>query len=123
INWIHFSLDETSPNPPTPTALGRHIIDEGVYAPDSHSRWMGGIAMDASGNIGVGYSKSSSSMHPQIEITGRTLDDPAGTLRDESNCTDTIANGSQTSSSARWGDYSSMTVDPVDQCTFYFTSE
>ncbi|MGN6519010.1 MAG: hypothetical protein ACTHK2_06270 [Dokdonella sp.] len=123
INWVHFDLDDHGANPPTPTPLDRHIVDEGVYAPDSNTRWMGGIAIDGSANIGVGFSKSSSSIHPQIEITGRTLDDPAGTLRDESSCTDTIANGSQTSTSARWGDYSSMSVDPVDQCTFYFTTE
>jgi hypothetical protein len=62
-------------------------------------------------------------MHPQIMVTGRTSEDAPGTLEDEQNCTDGIANGSQTSSSNRWGDYSSMSVDPVDQCTFYFTSE
>src|SRR5262249_13091067 len=49
--------------------------------------------------------------------------DPPGTLEDEQNCVDGLANGSQTSTSNRWGDYSSMSVDPVDQCTFYFTSE
>ncbi|MBA8888539.1 hypothetical protein FHW12_002772 [Dokdonella fugitiva] len=123
INWVHFDLDDHGANPPTPTPLDRHIVDEGVYAPDSNTRWMGGISIDGSGNIGVGFSKSSSAIHPQIEISGRTLDDPAGTLRDETNCTDTIANGSQTSTSNRWGDYSAMTVDPVDQCTFYFTTE
>ena len=123
INWVHFNLDDHGANPPLPTALDRHIVDEGVYAPDSNNRWMGGIAIDGSGNIGVGFSKSSATIHPQIEISGRTLDDPAGTLRDETNCTDLIANGSQTSTSNRWGDYSAMSVDPVDQCTFYFTNE
>ena len=62
-------------------------------------------------------------MHPQIMISGRTAEDPPGTLEDEQNCTDGIGNGSQTSTSNRWGDYSSMSVDPVDQCTFYFTNE
>ncbi|MEO7326876.1 MAG: hypothetical protein ABIW82_18795, partial [Dokdonella sp.] len=123
INWVHFNLDDHGANPPTPTALDRQIVDEGVYAPDASTRWMGGIAIDGSGNIGVGYSMSSATTHPQIEINGHALGDPAGTLRDETNCTNTIANGSQTSTSFRWGDYSSMSVDPVDQCTFYFTSE
>jgi hypothetical protein len=141
INWVHLNLAPTAivnaadrifgdgfdgvPLPPlvTPSAATKRIVDEGVYAPDAETRWMGGIAIDGSGNIGVGYSKSSATTHPQIEISGRTLDDPAGTLRDETNCTATIANGSQTSTSNRWGDYSSMSVDPVDQCTFYYTDE
>ncbi|MEO7433819.1 MAG: hypothetical protein ABIR62_17770 [Dokdonella sp.] len=123
INWVHFDLDDHGANPSTPTALDRHIVDQGTYAPDANVRWMGGIAIDGSGDIGVGFSKSSATIHPQIAITGRTLDDAAGTLRDESGCTDTIANGSQTSTSNRWGDYSAMNVDPVDQCTFYFTTE
>jgi len=123
INWVHMNLDDHGANPGTPTPLDKTIVDQGTFAPDSDNRWMGGIAIDGSANIGVGYSKSSSSIHPQIEISGRTLEDAAGTLRDEQNCTEGVANGSQTSSSQRWGDYSSMSVDPVDQCTFYFTSE
>jgi hypothetical protein len=123
INWIHFNLDDHGQTFSTPTPLDKTLLQEGVYAPDAENRWMGGIAVDGNGNIGVGYSKSSGDMHPQVMISGRTSEDPAGTLEDEQNCTDGIANGSQTSSSNRWGDYSSMSVDPVDQCTFYFTSE
>lgn len=123
INWVHFNLDNGGTAPATPAALSKTIVDQGTYAPDAETRWMGGIAIDGSGNIGVGYSKSSAASRPQIEVTGRTLDDPLGTLRDEANCTDGVAAGSQTSSSGRWGDYSSMSVDPVDQCTFYFTTE
>jgi hypothetical protein len=123
INWVLFNLDDHGSNPAQPTALDKTLVEESVYAPDAENRWMGGIAVDGSGNIGLGFSKSSSDMHPQIEITGRTLEDAPGTLRDETNCTDGIGNGSQTSSSNRWGDYSSMSVDPVDQCTFYFTNE
>lgn len=123
IDWVHFNLDDHGATFGTPTPLDKTIVDQGIYAPDSENRWMGGIAMDANGDIGVGFSKSSPTTHPQIEITGRTLSDPAGTMRIEQNCTDGIANGSQTSSSNRWGDYSSMSVDPVDQCTFYYTNE
>jgi hypothetical protein len=141
INWLHFNMKPTGSGPGddrifadgfdgtaapplgSPAPTDKVLIEEGVYAPDSENRWMGGIAIDGSGNIGVGYSKSSADMHPQIMVTGRTAEDPPGTLEDEQNCTDGIANGSQTSTSNRWGDYSSMSVDPVDQCTFYFTSE
>ena len=123
IDWVHFNLDNHGLIPTQPAPLDKQIVDQGVFAPDTENRWMGGIAIDGSGNIGVGYSKSSLDMHPQIEVTGRTLDDPNGTLRDEQNCVDGIANGSQTSSSDRWGDYSAMSVDPSDQCTFYYTNE
>ena len=123
INWVHFNLDDHGANPSSPTALDKTLVDEGVYAPDADNRWMGGIAIDGSGNIGLGFSKSSENIHPQIEITGRTAGDLPGVLRDETSCTDGVGNGSQTSTSQRWGDYSSMSVDPVDQCTFYFTNE
>jgi hypothetical protein len=123
VNWVHFNLDDHGANPSQPTPLAKTIVDESTYSPDSDNRWMGGIAIDGSADIALGFSKSSSTLHPQIEITGRTVNDPDSTMRDESNCTDQIANGSQTSSSNRWGDYSSMSVDPVDQCTFYFTNE
>ncbi|WP_300615116.1 hypothetical protein [Dokdonella sp.] len=123
IRWVHFDLSDHGTPAATPTALDKKIVDQGVYAPDDKNRWMGGIAIDQSGNIGVGYSHSSSTSRPQIMINGRTPADPEGTLRDEQNCTDGVASGSQTSSSNRWGDYTSMSVDPVDQCTFYFTTE
>ncbi len=123
INWVHFNLDDHGQTFTVPTPLDKTLLEEGVYAPDAENRWMGGIAIDGSGNIGVGFSKSSSDIHPQIMISGRTAEDPPGTLEDEQNCTDGIGNGSQTSSSDRWGDYSAMSVDPVDQCTFYFTNE
>lgn len=123
INWVHLDLDDHGASPSVPTPLDKTIVEQGTYAPDGDTRWMGGIAIDANANIGVGFSKSNADIHPQIEISGRTLEDAPGTLRDEQSCTDGIANGSQTSSSQRWGDYSSMSVDPVDQCTFYFTSE
>jgi len=123
VNWLHFNLDDHGQTFTQPTPLDKTLLQEGVYAPDPENRWMGGIAIDGSGNIGVGFSKSSADMHPQIMISGRTSEDPPGTLEDEQNCTDGIGNGSQTSTSNRWGDYSSMSVDPVDQCTFYYTNE
>jgi hypothetical protein len=123
VNWLHFNLDDHGVPFTQPTPLDKTLIEEGVYAPDTDNRWMGGIAIDGSGNIGVGYSKSSESIHPQIMISGRTSEDPPGTLEDEQNCVEGLANGSQTHNANRWGDYSSMSVDPVDQCTFYFTTE
>jgi hypothetical protein len=104
-----------SPNG-TPT-----VFQQGTFSPDSNSRWMGSIAMDKFGDIALGYSESSSSLVPSIAYTDRVPSDPLGTMEAE-----TLAfrgGGSQTSSLHRWGDYSSMSVDPVDDCTFWYTTE
>ena len=97
------------------------VYQSGTYAPDSNYRWMGSITMDHVGNIAVGYSVSSSSMHPAIRYTGRASTDPPGILQAES----TILNGagSQTGGLNRWGDYSALTIDPTDDCTFFYTNE
>ncbi|MCE3005134.1 MAG: hypothetical protein LW860_20925, partial [Xanthomonadaceae bacterium] len=105
-----------------PAILAKSLFDEGTFAPDTNTRWMGGIAIDRSGNIGLGYSVSSETISPQLRTTGRALGDAAGQLRDEQTCTPATT-GSQLSTSGRWGDYASMSVDPVDECTFWFTSE
>ncbi|MFC5187430.1 hypothetical protein [Actinomadura harenae] len=97
------------------------VYQQGTYAPDSTYRWMGSIAMDHVGNIALGYSQSSSSSHPSIRFTGRAPADPLGTMTQAETTTITGA-GSQTSYS-RWGDYTSMAVDPSDDCTFWYTNE
>ncbi|HEV7522733.1 MAG TPA: hypothetical protein VGP89_16640 [Candidatus Angelobacter sp.] len=97
------------------------VAQQGTFAPDSNYRWMGSIAMDQSGDMALGYSVSSSTVSPSIRFTGRTPADPVNTMEAE---TSIIAGtGSQNGTLARWGDYSAMTVDPVDDCTFWFTTE
>ncbi|MBA3964055.1 MAG: hypothetical protein H0X40_19450, partial [Chthoniobacterales bacterium] len=97
-------------------------FQEGTYQPDSDWRWMGSIAMDGQGNMALGYSASSPTIHPQIRYTGRMSTDPLGTLPlGEGHIKD--GNGSQVSTGNRWGDYSDMTVDPVDDATFWYTQE
>jgi hypothetical protein len=96
------------------------VFQQGTFAPDSNFRWMGSIAMDKVGDIAVGYSVSSATMSPAIRYTGRVPTDALGTLEAES--TIVQGAGSQTQVS-RWGDYSSMRVDPVDDCTFWYTNE
>ena len=96
------------------------IAQQGTYAPDGNYRWMGSIAMDHIGDIAVGYSVSSAGMYPSIAFAGRMPSDPAGTLEAET----TIFSGTGSQSNlSRWGDYSAMTVDPVDDCTFWYTQE
>jgi hypothetical protein len=100
-----------------------NIFQQGTYAPDSNYRWMGSIAQDASGDIGLGYSVSSSSLHPQIRYTGRLAGDPAGTMS-QGEGTILAGAGSQTGSNlSRWGDYSAIAVDPTDDCTFWYANE
>lgn len=93
---------------------------QGTYAPDGTSRWMGSIAMNAAGDIALGYSASRSTTSPSLRWAGRPATATAGLLGAELPVA--VGGGSQTGLS-RWGDCSSMRVDPVDDCTFWFTSE
>ena len=88
---------------------------------DGISRWMGSIAMDHSGDIALGYSASSSSVYPSIRYTGRVPGDPLGIM--ESETVIQPGAGYQATGLTRWGDYSAMSVDPVDDCTFWYTNE
>jgi hypothetical protein len=97
------------------------VFQQGTFAPDSSYRWMGSIAMDKSGDMALGYSASSSSLHPAIRYTGRVPSDTLGTMETETSIIE--GPGSQTGGLSRWGDYSSMSVDPSDDCTFWYTSE
>ena len=99
------------------------VFQQGTYAPDANFRWLGSIAFDGSGNMGLGFSVSSSTLHPEIHYTGRLAGDAAGTMT-QGEATIINGAGSQTGSSlSRWGDYSNMVVDPVDDCTFWYTTE
>jgi hypothetical protein len=99
------------------------LYQDGTYAPaDGENRWMGSLAMDAEGNIALGYSVSSLNTFPSIRYVTREAADPLGTLPGGE--VELIAgSGTQTSSSNRWGDYSSMSIDPTDDCTFWYTQE
>jgi hypothetical protein len=96
------------------------VYQQSTYSPDANCRWMASIAMDYLGNIALGYSVSSATMYPAIRYTGRFASDPLNTM--------TVAEkgiyngaGAETSSSSRWGDYSSMTVDTSNN--FWYTQE
>jgi hypothetical protein len=95
------------------------LFQEGTFAPDEHHRWMGSVAMDGSGNMALGYSISSNTISPGIRYVGRLAGDTAGTMPHGEV---TLVNGSGSNASNRWGDYSSMNVDPADDCTFWYTN-
>ena len=98
------------------------IFQQGTYAPNATYRWMGSIAQDQAGDMGLGFSTSSSTLHPAIAYTGRLAGDALG-LMTQGEASIVAGAGSQTSNLTRWGDYSAMAVDPLDDCTFWFTSE
>ncbi len=96
---------------------------EGVYAPaDGDNRWMGSLAMDGAGDMALGYSVSSSTTYPSVRYTGRLATDTLG-LMPQGEVNLATGGGSQTDPSSRWGDYSTMSVDPTDDCTFWYTQE
>ena len=101
------------------TATG--VFQTGTFSPDTTFRWMGSIAQDKQGNMALGYSASSTALFPSIRYTGRMVGDASGTMQAETSIV--AGTGSQSSNLSRWGDYSSMTVDPVDDCTFWYTTE
>lgn len=100
---------------------GWYIYQQGTYAPDANHRWMGSIAMNGQGDIALGYTVSSDSIHPSVRYTGRT---PDATLGEMNIAEIELMRGfsSQTNIN-RWGDYSCMSVDPANDSTFWYTQE
>ncbi|MBZ5639935.1 MAG: hypothetical protein LAO51_14405 [Acidobacteriia bacterium] len=108
----------TATNCATPT-----IFQQGTFAPDASFRWMSSMAFDQVGNIAMGYTTSSSTINPSIRYTGRLTTDALGTMG-QGEATLIAGTGSQTGNNlSRWGDYSSMNIDPSDDCTFWYTQE
>jgi hypothetical protein len=102
---------------------GWSIFQQGTYSLlDGTQRWMGSIAMNGAGQIALGYSASGTSLYPSVKFTGRLPYDPPGQMTQGEN-TIVAGAGFQTHSSGRWGDYSQMSVDPTDDCTFWYTQE
>jgi hypothetical protein len=96
------------------------VYQQGTFAPDSDYRWMGSAAMDQAGNMALGYSVSSATTYPSIRYTGRAPTDALGAMSAEASIIE--GSGSQTGYS-RWGDYTSMRIDPSDDCTFWYVNE
>jgi Bacterial Ig domain/Divergent InlB B-repeat domain len=120
IRWYEIRSPDTTPT----------VFQQGTYAPgDTNWRWMGSIAADQAGDIGLGYSISAASggvSHPSIAWTGRLGTDTLGTMGQGESVVQTgAANAADDygSNRARWGDYTSMTVDPTDDCTFWYVNE
>ncbi len=97
------------------------VAQAGTVAPDADHRWMGSLATDGAGDMALGYSVASATTYPSVRYVGRLAADPPGAMpRTEA----TLAAGAGSQNGAvRWGDYSAMSVDPADDCTFWYTQE
>ena len=106
------------------------LFQQGTYAPaDGSWRFMGSIGEDAGGSIALGFTLSNATTNPpSVAWTGRLASDPVGTMGQGETViaagggveTGTISTGVTAN---RWGAWSSMSLDPADDCTFWFTSE
>lgn len=116
VRW--YQLDMTGNTiPATPTQQQDFTNgNDGLY------RWMPSINVDGSGNMAIGYSVSSTTVNPGIRYAGRLYTD-SGSLLTQGETVMTAGTGHQTSTSGRWGDYSALFVDPIDNCTFWHTNE
>lgn len=117
----------------TPAGTGNWVIyQQGTYAPQVTGvtdatwvqRWMGSTAMDGAGNIALAYNvvnaDGTNSIFPGIRYTGRLASDPSGILPQGE---ETAVIGGSVSTATRWGDYTQLSVDPSDDCTFWYTAE
>jgi hypothetical protein len=112
IRWYELNIAGGSPT----------VRQQGTFQPDASYRWMGSAAMDKTGGIAVGYNVSNATtIKPSVWYAFRGPADQLGTLGNE-----TLAlqgNGSQLTTLSRWGDYATMSIDPVDGCTMVFTTQ
>jgi hypothetical protein len=110
-----------------PKGAAPSVYQQGTYAPTDAAtgplwRWMGSIAQDRRGDIAVGFSASGPNDFPSVRYTGRNAGDPLGQMTQAEQVAYT-GTGPQTEAEGRWGDYSDLTVDPSDDCTFWYTQE
>ena len=112
IRWYELRSPSTTPA----------MFQQGTYAPDAAFRWMGSLAFDSGGDIGLGFAVASSTINPSIRFTGRFASDIAGIMT-QGETSLVAGGGSQGTGLSRWGDYSSMNIDPTDDCTFWYTQE
>jgi hypothetical protein len=120
VRWYEIRREVT----PSTKATTYSVYQQGTFAPgDGVHRWMGSAAMDKNGNIALGYSVSNGvDVYPGIRYTGRLAGDPLGQMNlGEGTIID--GTGVQTTTNSRWGDYTSLNVDPVDDCTFWYVNE
>lgn len=100
---------------------GLRLHQQGTYAPDGFYRWMASPAMDAKGNIGIGYSFGGTPNFAGQRFAGRLAGDPAGTLSLKE--TTLVEGEAAQTNTLRWEDYSQTAVDPSDDCTIWYVGD
>jgi hypothetical protein len=107
------------------TPAAAFVIDEQTtWAPaDTENRWMGSAAQNYLGDIAYGFSVSSATVFPSVRYAAHLATDAAGSGLAQGEQTLIAGTSSQTSTSGRWGDYSDLSIDPNDDCTFWYTQE
>jgi subtilisin-like proprotein convertase family protein len=95
----------------------------GALPTDTEHRWMGSAAQNYLGDLVLGFSVSGLTTSPSVRYAAKLASDPAGGGLAQGEQTLIAGNSSQGSTSGRWGDYSDLTVDPSDDCTFWYTQE
>ena len=138
--WVQHTVGTASTSTPTGIQWAQINVSGGVInttpvqqqifnnGSDGLNRFVGSLAVDRKGNAALGYSVSSASVAPDIRYVGRLAGDPLGQMTlSEATLLDGVTRSVQTgtcggSTCTRWGDYSAMTVDPVDNCTFWYTN-
>lgn len=104
------------------TPLTPVIYQWGLFNPDTNYRWVPSMGMDQIGDIALGYSESSATMHPSIAYTGWQAGvDPLGQMEAETSVM--VGSGSQQASNTTWSIFSGMSIDPADDCTFWYTNQ
>jgi hypothetical protein len=112
VRWYELRLDKSR----RPT-----LYQQGTYAPDSGYRWLGSPAIDAKGNIGIGYSFGGDGHYAGQRFAARLADDPKGqlTLREV-----VLAEGAAPQTTTlRWEDYTQTAIDPSDDCTIWYVGD
>jgi hypothetical protein len=122
IRW--FEVRRTHPRAPERGVAYWQLHQEGTYVTGAPvlnlNHWMSSIAMDGTGNIALGFNIVNAITFPSLRYDGRLSSDPLGVM---TNGSTTIVDGTAASSTNRYGDYNTMTLDPVDDCTFWFTGQ
>jgi hypothetical protein len=137
--WVSHSVRTSSSGPTgiqwaqinvTGGTVATSPVQQQIYGnlgSDGVHRWMGSLAVDKDNNMALGYSASKASLEPDIRYNARLASDPLNTLpQGERSALSGVARGHQAGRCGgvcdRWGDYSSMSIDP-DGCAFWYTQQ
>jgi hypothetical protein len=112
VRWYEFRVDKDR---------NVNLFQQGTYAPDSDYRWMGSVAMDGKGNIGIGYSFGGASHFPGQRFAARLAGDQRGVLTLKEAIL--VAGEASQTSTLRWEDYTQTAIDPSDDRTIWYVGD